>query len=246
MKIKAKFFCFILFVPSLAYAASFDCNKELTSVEHIICKYFPLSNADSELAEIYLSLKKFYPDKEFIVKSQLDWMKKRNQCKDAECIGDLYKSRKNELTEMYQDPRIELTEELCKSTPNNFIYKKCLKENVYNPCVEGTISGDASCGWDYLEIADDELKEISRKIDAINKINKDKIGDKGLYTNAEKSWLGYRDNFCEYTNQYALHGGDRKLSVAFCKKTLTEDHVRVLKDYLVDIEYTANWINKEN
>ncbi len=61
-------------------AASFDCRKASTSVEHTICDDSALSTADSKLAKAYYRLRKALPrsERRILKKDQRKWLKQRN------------------------------------------------------------------------------------------------------------------------------------------------------------------------
>lgn len=75
------------------YAASFDCNKVVSDVEKMICSNQKLSRLDDYLSQNYkIAMGPDMPEvsKSKIIKSQKDWLNKRNTCTDDQCIERLY------------------------------------------------------------------------------------------------------------------------------------------------------------
>ena len=81
-----------------AHAASFDCAKARTKVEHLICGNAELSKLDEKLNTAYKTVLQEKRYARSIKKAQIHWMKKRNKCADAECVKHEYESRLYELT----------------------------------------------------------------------------------------------------------------------------------------------------
>ena len=84
-------------IPSVIVAASFDCGKATSEVEKIICGDDELSRLDESLNKAYLQALEWKDIKNRIVKSQRQWLKVRNACKDAECLKNAYEVRIKEL-----------------------------------------------------------------------------------------------------------------------------------------------------
>ena len=74
-------------------AASFDCSKAGTFIEHTICNDTKLSKLDEELAEAYKNAGKLADKKE-----QTAWLKsERNACQTAQCLHSAYEKRVQQL-----------------------------------------------------------------------------------------------------------------------------------------------------
>jgi uncharacterized protein YecT (DUF1311 family) len=87
-----------LFISSgfttIAQAASFDCAKASTAVEKLICADEKLSILDDQLTTAYKAATETATDKATLKTQQKNWLKKkRNICKDAECLTKAYQSR---------------------------------------------------------------------------------------------------------------------------------------------------------
>lgn len=85
-----------LITCSTSYAASFDCEKVSSSVEKLICSDYTLNRLDDFLSwNFKMAMNSEMPDtvKTEIKRTQLDWLEKRNECTDAQCIKMMYSKR---------------------------------------------------------------------------------------------------------------------------------------------------------
>jgi len=86
-------------IPSVIFAASFDCGKANTEVERLICSNDELSKLDESLNEVYLQALNRSDIKEQAIESQRQWLKyERDVCQNAECIKKAYETRIKELS----------------------------------------------------------------------------------------------------------------------------------------------------
>lgn len=81
-----------------AQAASFDCTKAQSKVEHIICDNPEISKLDDELATSYKAALRDHAQAGKIKQAQKQWMKERNICVDAGCLNSVYRDRIGKLT----------------------------------------------------------------------------------------------------------------------------------------------------
>lgn len=85
---------------SFAQAASFDCAKAQTKVEHLICDNPKISELDSKLGQDYQDVLSKANDeqKQRVLTEQKHWLKfTRNVCSDETCFKHAYWSRQAEL-----------------------------------------------------------------------------------------------------------------------------------------------------
>lgn len=75
-----------------AQAASFDCAKARTKIEHIICDTPEISKLDEVLATHY-RVEQAGTDAGELKKKQREWLKERNGCADANCVKRAYEKR---------------------------------------------------------------------------------------------------------------------------------------------------------
>lgn len=76
-----------------AQAASFDCAKAQSVVEHLICDNPELSKLDEELNAAYKTALQDVEPTDSIRQAQKQWMKERNGCVDAVCVKGAYITR---------------------------------------------------------------------------------------------------------------------------------------------------------
>ena len=76
-----------------AQAASFDCAKAQSKVEHLICDNLELSKLDDELSVAYKVALKDNAQTVAIKQTQTQWMKERNGCSDTVCVKLAYEER---------------------------------------------------------------------------------------------------------------------------------------------------------
>ena len=90
-----------------AFSASYDCNsKKLNDIEVIICEDYKLSSLDRILNSQYKSMTdgntnivlESNPDSE-LKRTQLNWIKQRNTCKNKACLEKAYLERMLLLSE---------------------------------------------------------------------------------------------------------------------------------------------------
>lgn len=80
-----------IFFTNTSVAASFECKKAASSVEHLICKNPDVSELDSTLGKLYSSLKN---DNNSLIGSQRKWLEEtRNVCTTVECLKNVYTNR---------------------------------------------------------------------------------------------------------------------------------------------------------
>lgn len=78
------------------YAASFECKNAGSAVETMICSDFKLNRLDDFLSHNYkIAMNSEMPDgvKQDIKKSQMEWLGKRSNCSDAQCLKNMYAKR---------------------------------------------------------------------------------------------------------------------------------------------------------
>lgn len=101
-----------LMVALPAQAASFDCAKAQSKVEHLICDNPKISELDSKLGQDYQDVlsKANEEQKQRVIAEQKHWLKfTRNVCEKETCLKHAYWSRQAAL-ETYFEPRSPLYE----------------------------------------------------------------------------------------------------------------------------------------
>jgi uncharacterized protein len=74
-------------------AASFDCAKAQSKVEHLICDNPDISKLDEALSAAYKTAIRDKTKAETIKQAQKGWVLMRNNCADAECVKWTYQTR---------------------------------------------------------------------------------------------------------------------------------------------------------
>lgn len=93
-------FLFIIAVPNLSVAASFDCSKAKSKIELSICSDAELSALDDRLSLAYIAAVKSHPVKNYVKSTQKVWLDEIRGC-SGDCLGfwkKSYSERINELT----------------------------------------------------------------------------------------------------------------------------------------------------
>lgn len=88
----------LLVMGCAAQAASFDCGKARSKVEHIICDNPEISKLDDDLNTAYKAAVQDKQQAEVIKQAQKQWMKKRNVCADSACVEQAYEMRLSTLS----------------------------------------------------------------------------------------------------------------------------------------------------
>ena len=95
------FLLLVAAVPSLSFAASFDCSKAASLPEMLICNDQELSKLDDELGAIYLRAKAKAPDQTaFKQQTRAAWKWRETNCHSKECLLTWYAQRKAVLLEI--------------------------------------------------------------------------------------------------------------------------------------------------
>ena len=98
----------MLLLPSMGYAASYDCAKAKTEIEKLICKFVDLSHLDDQMGLLYRRARAKTVDSDRLKREQRQWLNERNKCEHVRCIKASYEARMAELrqgTDMPFDPK---------------------------------------------------------------------------------------------------------------------------------------------
>jgi uncharacterized protein len=88
----------VLFPKTFA-KPSFDCAKASSNVEHWICNDPGLAKADTAMSTLYRQKVSASPGESAQIKSQQhDFLRRRDQCPDVDCVAQLYRQRSQELS----------------------------------------------------------------------------------------------------------------------------------------------------
>ena len=87
----------MLFLNTLSHAASFNCKAKLNNVEKMICSDDKTSSLDDQLASQYKEIMSNSRNTAVVIEEQKSWLKKRNACKNANCLYSEYENRITQL-----------------------------------------------------------------------------------------------------------------------------------------------------
>ncbi|HAF45131.1 MAG: hypothetical protein A2100_00130 [Sideroxydans sp. GWF2_59_14] len=137
-----------------AHAASFDCAKAGTKVEHIICNDPQISHMDEQLAQNYKTALQDQSNAKLGKQEQRQWMKERNVCADVACVQEAYRKRIAQLSTTQGIEKEKPIAIMQRQTPPEVAsVERWFKENKQprwpNPShlyVSVAIEGDHVCG----------------------------------------------------------------------------------------------------
>jgi uncharacterized protein len=89
-----------------AQAASFDCKKAASPIEHRICNDPNLDSYDSQLEAAYLGALDRSIHQAQVTAQQRAWMKERDACADTKCLETAYKRQIETLSKISDEPAI--------------------------------------------------------------------------------------------------------------------------------------------
>jgi uncharacterized protein len=166
-------------------AASFDCAKASTKVEHIICDSPEITKLDEELAQNYKAALQGQLKADAIRQAQKLWVKERNRCVDAACVKEAYEARIQiflaskpistvSKAGMIGDQKAKYVifgqghgQTFCEAILVALNKKKISDD--YSPCISEEIlklPGVTDPQWEKLDLAQHE--ELAKKLVAIN------------------------------------------------------------------------------
>lgn len=90
-----------------ANAASYDCNLAKTEVEIKICENSDLSRLDEIMSSLYSLSKSILPNSDEAKKTQIRWLKIRNECNSSQCIAEAYNDHIDEMIYRLESSEID-------------------------------------------------------------------------------------------------------------------------------------------
>jgi len=194
--------------PSIAAAASFDCEGITNEAEQAICNNAELSTLDSILGDLWDEDATRTDD---LVEAQKAWLTQRNSCgSNVECLKQSYLERLSEdpfylvsfeIVELYDFETSEFSEYLATSTyyPYNALTFIYATDGRSNPRIEWlepqfTESLD-TCGVRVLDNVSLQFETSTSQLGWINSLNQEyaerrvQPGEVSVYT----KWIGHGD-----------------------------------------------------
>lgn len=114
-------------------AASFECAKAKTKVEHIICDNPEISRLDEVLAQSYMAALRDQLHANAIRQTQKQWMAERNACRDVACVRSAYIKRNMQMRTAFDTSKLS-TEPASTETPDKPGYFRLDKSNDDGVC----------------------------------------------------------------------------------------------------------------
>jgi uncharacterized protein len=124
-------------LSSFSQAASFDCAKAAAPIEKLICSDEATSKLDADLAAVYKAAMQKTDKSDDLKLQQRAWLKeKRNLCKDAACMLQVYQARIAELIDLSTGAAAETNSEKVESANKKFITFTLVEGDGYPLCKE--------------------------------------------------------------------------------------------------------------
>ncbi len=124
-------------LSSFSQAASFDCAKAAAPIEKLICSDEATSKLDADLAAVYKAAMQKTDKSDDLKLQQRAWLKeKRNLCKDAACIVQVYQARTADLVNLSTAAAGETSSEKVESANKKFITFTLVEGDGYPLCKE--------------------------------------------------------------------------------------------------------------
>jgi len=179
---------FFLVIPQSLLSASFDCNSEKTNIEKLICSNSEISVLDNDLSKAYFDTKNLAKKPNLFKKNQLEWLKKRNKCKNESCIINEYKTRK-EFIANWSKYEINLSQED--------------EEKIEDEINDWPRESAMRAMTDLNKKIKESNAKLQKKFDELINIISDPIGDTYIDTATisnlivlQKSWSEYAKSEC--------------------------------------------------
>jgi uncharacterized protein len=94
----------VVALAASAQAASFDCKKAASRIEHLICDDPDLNSYDSQLQGAYAGALDRSLHAAQVTADQRAWLRQRDACADAKCLSPLYQARIAALAKISDPP----------------------------------------------------------------------------------------------------------------------------------------------
>lgn len=203
-----------LFACFSAQAASFDCERARTQVEKLICSDLNLSVLDEKIARAYRDIVGNPRSSPSIRQQQREWLRRRNACTDAMCIGDVSVER---LLELEFEKSVEIggakvTEEACQNPSNVYLSADCIEANQTPYCeAESSVNRSAECDLPYLVVAERRVRRAEQAIIEFSKKSPGVPIGPEEFESAHKAWLMFRKKHCDGRQRAYVNTFDARL-----------------------------------
>ena len=226
--------CFVI-LPSIAFAAGFDCKKASTKIEKIICRDGALSEADEKLSVLYNSAIKRSNNKEELIQNQKAWLKRRNTL-DANDLLQLYKDRILELSSPILIPINKIN-----STCDTFLKRNNIDQEDISGCRVSESGKIISLGDKTYHYA---LYCIAPSYSSMEERCSYPPGDET--SNRNKGIAIYAQNSSSKTVQLILERGDEDLGLySYVKPKFIDNAYGKILYLPVEVEGTGHFNNSD-
>ena len=186
-----------------AGAASFDCAKAASRVEHMVCNDPDLTNLDSQLAAAYAGAldRSLHPDA--VAAQERAWLRRREDCAAPKCLAAAYVRQIALLGAMSDEPAL---------------------------CADGSTPAVNACAHEYSRRADKELERYLAA--ARRRIAEEAAADNGqigvvkqppaAFDAAQVAWAAYRKAECEAVYDSWSGGTIRGAMYEGCWRSVTK------------------------
>ena len=152
----------LLTVASPAQAASFDCAKAQSKVEHLICDNPELSKLDEDLSTAYKAAMKDRAKAKQIKQEQQIWIRQRDSCDDVSCVKNIFGIRLSALNRVVITASESNTKYLMIHGKNEVLCEQVFKQMNEGPplCARdllATIPGVVLPKWKKLDWQENKL-----------------------------------------------------------------------------------------
>ncbi|WP_337261578.1 MULTISPECIES: lysozyme inhibitor LprI family protein [unclassified Serratia (in: enterobacteria)] len=138
-------------------AASFDCSRAAYDIERLICSTPATQKADSDLDKVYKNALKLKGDE--IKQNQREWIKQRNEIRNAKELLDSYNSRIDYLNKIIQgipaDP-------MAQSTPTSKMKKRNEFIELYNQFMDDPEDTIDNCVVDGCKVTINRISDFMK------------------------------------------------------------------------------------
>ncbi|HWU14899.1 MAG TPA: lysozyme inhibitor LprI family protein [Caulobacter sp.] len=189
-----------------AQAASFDCKKAASRIEHMICDDPDLNSFDSQLDAAYRGALDRSANPTSVKDKQLAWLKQRDACTSRQCMSDAYQAQIARLMAISDKPA---------------------------PCINaGTTPEVEACAAEYAHRDD---RELVRYIAAARKsLSEDSVFTESAkaalkeFDASQAAWEAFRKAECDAVYTHWSDGTIRGAMYQSCWQAVTQARTRLV------------------
>lgn len=218
-------FAFSLFmICGSVHGASFNCSLAKSRIEKSICANAVISNADEELSKSYKTVKSQAQMPGLLTQNQLEWLKRRDECKDDSCLTREYMTRKEFISNWleYEKKTLPKADGEVQCTDRPECWPEGSAMNTGLTLVAALHKSSAQL--------DARHADLITLLSSSPNYNGDNYPDSRVISALkaqQATWVKYRDDECELIGSLTGAGGSWPSTYANeCQVHLTEDRLR--------------------